>query len=186
MTTIALSQLDTCRLPPADERGLMARVAAGDARAVDELYCTYAAALYGYARYLMGERCAAEDVLQEAFVAAWRGAARWRGDCALKTWLLRITHHMAVSHWRATHPTQALADYEWLADERAASIEPRPDLRAALAGLSANHRLVIYLTFVEDRSQADIAAIMGCSVGTIKSRMHYALRALRAKLEPHE
>lgn len=166
-----------------NDRALVQRVAAGDVAAFDELYVAYHLDVYRYARYLLRDAAAAEDVLQETFLAVWRGAGRFRGETAVKGWLLRIVHHQAVSWWRKQRPVESLDDdpeqYERIPDAHECLAWPNEALRAALDGLTRPHRAVIDLTFYHDLSQAEIARIMGCSVGTVKSRMHYALKTLR-------
>ena len=165
------------------DQALVQRVAAGDVDAFEALYAAYHLDVYRYARYLLRDEIAAEDVLQETFWAVWRGAAGFRGDATVKAWLLRIAHHQAVSCWRKQRPVESLDDepeqYERIPDANECLAWPNEALLAALDGLTRPHRAVIDLTFYHDLSQAEIARIMGCSVGTVKSRMHYALKTLR-------
>lgn len=168
---------------------LVQRVAAGDVAAFDELYVAYHLDVYRYARYLLPYADVAEDVLQETFFAAWRGAGRFRGDTTVKSWLLSIAHHQAMSWWRKQRPVESLDDsghYERVPDSRDHLAWPNESLRAALDRLTRPHRTVIALTFGLDMSQAEIAQIMQCSIGTVKSRMHYALQQLRRQLVDKE
>ncbi len=166
---------------------LLRQVAAGDERAFDELYQTYHAIVFNFLRRLVNEPAVAEELLQEVFLAAWRGAGRFREQAKVKTWLLRIAHHQAVSWLRRNRRVSALEEVTETADD--ALIEERfnqtwdaDQIRAALDRLSPNHRAVIELTYVHELSYAEIADVMNCPVGTVKSRMSYALRHLSREL----
>jgi RNA polymerase sigma-70 factor (ECF subfamily) len=182
-TTISMSANSAAFTRPDADHQLVRQVAARDERAFDELYRSYSAAVYGYLLHLVNEPAVAEDLLQEVFLAAWQGADRFRAEARVKTWLLRIAHHQAVSWLRRRRPAVALDDLaEAVADdtaEEALAYAWRADeIRAALERLSANHRAVIELTFMHDLSYTEIAEIMDCPIGTVKSRMSYALRHL--------
>jgi len=170
--------------PDADpDHQLLRQVAARDERAFDALYQAYGSAVYGYLMRLLNEPVAAEDLLQEVFLAAWQGAGRFRAEARVKTWLLRIAHHQAVSWLRRQRKALALDELaEAVADDGAEEALARTwhadEIRAALDRLTPNHRAVIELTFMHDLSYAEIAQIMDCPIGTVKSRMSYALRHL--------
>lgn len=174
---------------PADEsdQRLLAAAAQGDDRAFAVLYRRYAPLVYNYLLRLIHDQNLAEDLLQETFVAAWRGAGAFKGRSGVKTWLFRIAHNRAVSWLRRHRPHSMNEDLE-LADEA-----PGPEalsllnwrneaLLAALDALSTNHRAVIELVFVHELTYSDIARIIECPVGTVKSRMSYALKHLNRLL----
>ena len=169
-------------LSPTDAE-LLRQVAAGDEAAFAELYDLYAPPVYNYLLRLVNESAVAEEILQEVFLAMWQGAHRFREEARVKTWLLRIAHHQAVSWLRRTRAT-ARADEELEAadhdpiEEHLARSWQIDQVRAALAQLTSNHRAVIELTFVQGLSYAEIAEVMNCPIGTVKSRMSYALRRL--------
>jgi RNA polymerase sigma-70 factor (ECF subfamily) len=170
----------------ADHR-LLRQVAAGDERAFDELYQTYHANVFNFLLRLVNESAVAEELLQEVFLAAWRGAGRFREEAKVKTWLLRIAHHQAVSWLRRHRRVSALDEVAETADDdliedRFAQMWDADQIRAALDRLSPNHRAVIELTYVHELSYAEIADVMNCPVGTVKSRMSYALRHLNVIL----
>ena len=172
----ALSRFDA-------DHQLVRQVAARNEHAFDELYQSYSAAVYGYLLHLINEPAAAEDLLQEVFLAAWQGADRFRAEARVKTWLLRIAHHQAVSWLRRQRQAVTLDDLaEIVADDTAeealAHAWRADEIRAALDQLSANHRAVVELTFMHDLSYTEIAEIMDCPIGTVKSRMSYALKHL--------
>jgi RNA polymerase sigma-70 factor (ECF subfamily) len=172
--------------PPADV-DLLRQVAAGDEAAFAELYDLYAPPVYNYLLRLVNETAVAEEILQEVFLAMWRGASRFRAEAKVKTWLLRIAHHQAVS-WLRRERAVLWPNDEFEGDA-AASIEEDlarswqiDQVRGALTQLSSKHRAVIELTFVHGLSYTEIAQVMNCPVGTVKSRMSYALRHLNSIL----
>lgn len=165
----------------------MRRMADGDERALELLYATYGATLFNYLLRLVHEWEIAEDILQEAFLGAWKNARRFRDDCSVKTWLIRIAHHRAVDWLRAQRPTVSIDETTFeIPDERSADafemVGTIDQIQQALAHLSANHRAVIELTFVQGLSYWEIAQVMNCPVGTVKSRMSYALSYLKRTL----
>lgn len=171
-------------LPDVD---LVRRTAQGDEGAFGELYRRYRRPLYGYLLRLVGE-APAEDLLQEVFVALWEGAGGFRGEAQVKTWLFRITHHQAVSWLRRRRETIALpetlpADERTRITERLVSRSWRSaQVWRGLDRLTPKHRAVIELAYVHAFTYREIAAILECPVGTVKSRMSYALRYLAAAL----
>ena len=168
---------------PCTDTELLRQVAAGDEAAFAELYDLHAPSIYNYLLRLVNEPAIAEEILQEVFLAMWRGAQRFRAEAKVKTWLLRIAHHQAVSWLRRTRaalwPNDELeADAEASIEEHLARRWQIDQVRAALAQLTPKHRAVIELTFVQGLSYAEIAVVMSCPIGTVKSRMSYALRHL--------
>lgn len=165
------------------DQQLVRQVAAGDETAFAELYQRYGTPLYNYLIRLIHEPLVAEDLLQETFVGAWRNAGRFRGQSKVTTWLYRIAHNRAVSWLRGHHQTARLDDLPELAVEGDLSQQAMDNWRAAqvrraLGQLSYKHRAVVELTFVHGFSYVEIAEIVGCPEGTVKSRMSYARRYL--------
>ena len=166
---------------------LLRQVAAGDEAAFAELYDQYAPPVYNYLLRLVNEPAIAEEILQEVFLAMWQSAHRFREEAKVKTWLLRIAHHQAVSWLRRTRavlwPNDELeADGDDHVEEHLARSWQIDRVRAALAQLTPTHRAVIELTFAQGLSYAEIAEVMNCPIGTVKSRMSYALRRLNGLL----
>jgi RNA polymerase sigma-70 factor (ECF subfamily) len=169
-----------------DER-LLATVAEGNERAFAELYQEHSLAVFNYLLRLIHDRNLAEDLLQETFVAVWRGADGFRHQAQVKTWLLRIAHNRAVS-WLRRHRPQSMQENLEVADdapgpEALSLISWRnEELLSALDALSPNHRAVIELAFAHELPYSEIAVIMECPEGTVKSRMSYALKQLHGLL----
>jgi RNA polymerase sigma-70 factor (ECF subfamily) len=169
---------------PATDEQLLRRVARGDETSFDELYRRHAGPIFNYLLRLTGETVAAEDVLQEVFVAAWQGARGFRGRAQVKTWLFQIAHNQAVSWWRHHRPI-SLEELENVADEDAEGPDDQAErvwqadqVKSALERLPAKHREVIELAFVHGLSYKEIAQVVNRPVGTVKSRMSNARRYL--------
>jgi RNA polymerase sigma-70 factor (ECF subfamily) len=182
--------------PDADrtDRAWMERLASGDLGALDRLYEQYGAMAYGIAYRITGDRSAAEDVVQDAFLGAWRNAARYvdaRGT--VRTWLLSIVHHRAIDAIRRRRPTVELPDSEaGLPDtltlpDTWAAVELRLDraaVQVALGRISEVQREAIELAYFGGLTQTEIADRTGVPLGTVKGRLRLGLQGLRAALSP--
>jgi RNA polymerase sigma-70 factor, ECF subfamily len=169
---------------------LVRRMAAGDELALDELYARHGRRLYAYAIRLTGSESRAEDVVQESLIAAWKAARGFRSQSRATTWLLGIVHNQALNATRRRQlPTEAIdetfdpPDEAERPDERLAVADRRRLLDVALGELSPEHRAVLDLVFYEGLPLAEVAAVRGCPVGTVKSRLSYAKSYLRRALE---
>jgi RNA polymerase sigma-70 factor, ECF subfamily len=176
---------------PSTDTELLSQVAAGDEAAFAELYDLYAPPVYNYLLRLVNESAVAEEILQEVFLVMWQSAHRFRQEAKVKTWLLRIAHHQAVSWLRRTRAAlwtndELEADDHEPIEEHLTRRWQTDQIRTALAQLTSNHRAVIELTFVQGLSYAEIAEVMSCPIGTVKSRMSYALRNLNTLLSEAE
>lgn len=141
------------------------------------------------ARRRLGNHEQAEDAVQETFVRAWRACASFRAHSGppLAAWLSTILANVVIDmiRARAVRPQPAWDDPVEPPDTTASSIDSaalRLDLLDALAAVSAEHRGIVVRTVVHDRPYADVAAELGVPVGTVKSRVFYALRGMRAVL----
>lgn len=167
---------------------LLLVAADGNEEAFNELYQRFEVPLYNYILSLVHEEAVAEDLLQEVFVVTWNSAGRFRGDAKVRTWLFHIAHNKSVS-WLRNHHNHTT--YEDL-DEMLGSGDPESlmleswrntQMLRALDKLSPQHRAVIELAFYYELSYDEIAKIVGCPVGTVKSRMNHARRYLSIILQ---
>lgn len=175
---------------PSADTLLLACVARQDREALAELYTRFQRPLFRYLYHLLSQKELAEDVLQEVMLVVWQRAHTFRATGSAASWLFGIAHHQAFKALRrdARAPLLDLA----AADERADDAPgPEADLlqRAAydeiaqaLACLTPEHREVLELAFFQDFTGKEIAAIVGIPEGTVKSRLSYARRALKAAL----
>jgi RNA polymerase sigma-70 factor (ECF subfamily) len=162
---------------------LLEQIASDDEQALAELYGRHGKSLHNYLLRLVHESGVAEDLLQEVFVAVWQGAHRFKGHAKVTTWLYRIAHNRAVSWLRRHRKETGLDELPDLAaedDPATYTMEKwrAVQLRRALDRLSPRHRSVLELTFFLGFSYAEVAEIVGCPVGTVKSRMSHARRYL--------
>lgn len=163
-----------------DDDDLIAALARGDDTALRELYARHAPWLAARLRRALPVDAVA-DVLQETFVAVWRGARRYVADGRAAGWLWGIARRQAAL-WVRRHgyPQAQLEPPAGVDVEEAAVV--RLDVAAALATLGAGDRDLIRLLYVEDRSVADVAARLRLAEGTVKSRAYRVRRLLRAAL----
>jgi len=175
-----------------DDRRILARIADGELNALEALYDRYRTVAYSIALRVTGDATLAEDVLQEAFLGAWRHAGRYaevRGS--VKTWLLAIVHHRAVDAVRRRRPTTALPETEDVAPpaltlpdvwgEVSADLDA-DTVRGALAVLPEAQREAIELAYFGGLTQQEIAERTGAPLGTVKGRMRLGLLAMRRYL----
>jgi RNA polymerase sigma factor (sigma-70 family) len=180
---------------PTDET-LLAGLAAGRLEALDTLYDRYRSMAYGIARRITADDALAEDVVQEAFLGAWRGADRYvPGKGSVRTWLLSIVHHRAIDAVRRRRPVAELPAEQEGARTPEAMVLPdvwgevsgnldRDAVLAALATLPQVQRETLELAYFSGLTQVEIAARTGAPLGTVKGRVRLALIALRSQLDP--
>jgi len=172
---------------------VLARLADGELDALEDLYDRYKTMAYSIAYRITNDATLAEDVVQDAFLGAWRNAARYiEGRGSVKTWLLSIVHHRAIDAVRRRRPTSELPDLELpppaaftLPDVWAevAAILDAETVRAALGALSDVQREAIELAYFGGMTQQEIADRTATPLGTVKSRMRLGLLAMRRNLE---
>ena len=193
--TAANQPLRLRAMSPADEadRAVLVRLTDGDLGALEELYDRYKTMSYSIAYRITNDATLAEDVVQEAFLGAWRNAARYvEGRGSVKTWLLSIVHHRAIDAVRRRRPTTEFPDLElpvpavltkpdvWV--EVAAELDAET-VRSALAALSDVQRQAIELAYFGGLTQQEVADRTATPLGTVKSRMRLGLLAMRRSLE---
>ncbi len=170
-----------------DERELIKRARAGEAIAFERLAKQHVARLWRCAMALGKDSHWAEDLVQETLVEAWRSLARFDGRCRFSTWLYGILRHR---FWKGQRRRSAvtLSAPDALGLERSSGCSPdrsaeasedAQQVRRAVASLPEEHRLVVELRFFGGATLDEIAAVLGCPLGTVKSRLHYALEELR-------
>ncbi|MBI2773392.1 MAG: sigma-70 family RNA polymerase sigma factor [Chloroflexi bacterium] len=174
-----------------EDHDLVEALAGRDLSALSDLYDRYGRIAYTLAYRILGEPEGAEDVVQDAFLSAWRGAGtfkRERGNA--RSWLLSIVHHRAVDILRrktAFRPAPLEAAGETAADtdtaEEAARNVEGGTVRAVLATLPEAQRRTIELAYFGGYTQSELAGLMGVPLGTVKGRMRIGLQKMRRVLE---
>jgi RNA polymerase sigma-70 factor (ECF subfamily) len=177
----------------ADE-DLMPLVERKDPNAFEILYDRHGGPAYSLAYRIVGDRAAAEDVTQEAFLSAWRSGARYdRARGSVRTWLLGVVRNRAIDALRrdAARPPALSLDMEppsrepaarELTDVEALRQEVAREVRGALSQLPGDQLKVIQLAYFGGLSQSEIAEALGMPLGTVKGRMRLAMEKMRAKL----
>lgn len=170
------------------EQDWLRRAGDGDETAFNLIYQRYATLTFNYLLRLLHESEVAEDLLQEVFLAVWKGAHKFQGKSQVKTWIFRIAHHQAVSWLRRGRKTESLDEQHELttADNVELSVQQILEaerVQAALEKLSTNHRAVVELAFAHNMNYQEISVVLDCPVGTVKSRMSYALKYLAGFLD---
>lgn len=184
-------------IAPPEPRDLLAQALAGNAEAFGELCRQYEGRLLRQAVTLCGDAVRAEELAQDTLVEAWSGLRRYNGRCRFFTWLCAILLNRYRNTLRQKRPLAFASAFD---DSKGAGADAldelpahdcRPDeiaqrqdeaalLRECVAALPARHQQVIHLRFYADDSLESIAAALGCSAGTVKSRLFHALDKLRA------
>jgi RNA polymerase sigma-70 factor, ECF subfamily len=165
-----------------DEARLVQRARDGDDQAFAELYRRHFAAVYRVAFLVCHDAAAAEDIAQEAFLAAVRNLDRFDRGRPVRPWLARIASNRAIDWVRARSRRAELAldDVAAAAADRAAGPD---DAQALIARLPAEQRQVVALRFVLDLTPGEIATLLDLPRGTVNSRLRRGLDALGASLE---
>ena len=172
-----------------EEKDLICRAARGDAEAFRQLVEAYQTPAYRLAARMCGPD-SAEDVTQEAFLAAWRALPEFRGDCRFSTWLYRLVSNAAIDCLRREKKHRDTGDVDDLElpdsgpspQEQAERSDTRDAVRRALDRLSPEHRQVLLLRFMQELDYGEIARALNVSEGTVKSRINRAKSKLREVL----
>lgn len=189
-----------------DDRALVDAIAAGDARAFERLVRAHVDPLRAVALRLLQNQADADEVVQEAFLSAFRNLSSFRGDARLGTWLHRIVVNAALQRLRRRkrrgtasesvdellprfldngHPEHFHRPWVQTAEELATRAETREHVRRVIDKLPENYRTVLILRDIEELDTAEVADLLELSPGAVKVRLHRARQALRNLLE-HE
>jgi RNA polymerase sigma-70 factor (ECF subfamily) len=168
------------------ELRLLKRVSQQDRDAFRELYFIYHRRLSRFISRLTTRRDLADEIINDTLWTVWRKAGDFRGASQVSTWILGIGYRQALTSLRraGAHTTldEAAGREVAVADDLYAVDETRDWLDRALASLPIEQRTVIEFTYFLGHSCEEIAVIMGCPVNTVKTRMFYARRKLKAAL----
>jgi RNA polymerase sigma-70 factor (ECF subfamily) len=172
------------------DEALLTRMAAGDGAALTALYERHGSALFGYLLRLADDYGLAEEILQDTLWAAWQSAGRFEGRSSVRTWLFGIGRRQAHNRfrgrkieWADLGEAAAVAAVEPGPEETVLARSQQAEMAAAMEQLGSLHTEVLGLAFIDDLSYAEIARVLGVPVGTVKSRLFNAKRALAAVLD---
>jgi RNA polymerase sigma-70 factor, ECF subfamily len=188
----------------AADRALIARLKAGDADAYEDAVRVYSSRLLAVTRRILGNDEEARDALQDTFLSAFRSIARFEGDARLSTWLHRIAVNAALMKVRTRkrkpersieellpayrddgHHAEGFVSWEPPVDVAMEIAHNRALVRACIAELPEQYRVVLMLRDIEDIDTVDVAAMLAISPNAVKIRLHRARQALRTLLAPH-
>lgn len=182
---------------------LVQRVQAGEVERYDELVLKYRARIWGVIYHMTSNREDAADLAQDAFIKAFQSINRFQGQSAFFTWLYRIAVNGTLNHLQkaklrrvfsleklqdeggAEEVLAQLADSGTTSDKQACLSELQQKLNEAMQKLSIKHRTVVTLFEIDGLSHEEIAEITGTSVGTVRSRLHYAKQILQNDLQEY-
>jgi RNA polymerase sigma-70 factor (ECF subfamily) len=166
----------------------------GEVAAFDALFYRYRDGIFRLGLAITRDPSAAEEIVVDTFARAYRALARLEPDDSLRPWLYRVA--VNLSYNRRPRKNVVLSSLDEAADEALANEDGSPshvaeqaEVRRLVLGavdeLGPKHRLVVVLHYMNGLNLTEIAQVVDCPVGTVKSRLHYALRRLRTHLAAH-
>jgi len=182
---------------------IVRKVQAGDVAAFDRLILKYRERVLGIIYNMTSNREDAADLAQDAFIKAFQSINRFQGQASFFTWLYRIAVNSTVTHLRKNRlrsffSLESIREDDPVSKELIDALTDRAGvnrdsfvrelqekLNDAMQKLSINHRTVVTLFEIDGLSHQEIAEVMDCSVGTVRSRLHYAKQLLQAELQPY-
>jgi RNA polymerase sigma-70 factor (ECF subfamily) len=195
-TEATLAQSDVSELD------LVTRCQAGDTDAFDELVTRYRARIFGMIYNMVHNEQDAWDLAQDSFLKAWKSIDRFRGQSSFYTWIYRIVMNVTIDWLRkkqikgsgaefddAIQPTaidpasRTVPKTEALPHQTMERSEIRARIDKAIAQLSPEQRAVILMKEIDDMQYHEIAEALGCSIGTVMSRLFYARKKLQSLLK---
>jgi len=194
---LAANQRHSEGSPPPEDAALIERSKTGDAQAFRVLFEKHQGWVYGLAYHMVGSREEAADLTQEVFVRVFRALPTLRAGAAFVTWLRQIAVNLCRDYLKKRRlPTESL---EYIGDQQEVVTRDLPDpgaeldrpvltaelkvaVRRAIASLSPDHRAVVIMHHLQGMEVTEIARVLRCSVGTVKSRLSRARDELKRKL----
>ena len=182
--------------------GVVKEVQNGDVAAFEKLILKYRERLYSVVYNLTANREDAADLTQDAFIKAFQSINRFQGQSSFFTWLYRIAVNATLTHLRKNQQRTFFSFEQINEDHKSSEIiatltdktgadreifvkELQEKLNEAFQKLSIKHRTVVTMFEIDGLSHNEIADISGCSVGTVRSRLHYAKQLLQAELQAY-
>lgn len=185
-------------VPETDDRELVAQAQAGDSAAFDALVTRYRTRIFAMIYNMVHNEQDAWDLAQDSFVKAWKSIARFRGQSSFYTWIYRIVMNVTIDALRKKQvkgsgaefddavqlkevdpASQTVPHAEALPHQQMEQAEIRRRIEEAIAQLSPEHRAVILMKETEGMQYHEIAESLGCSIGTVMSRLFYARKKLQ-------
>jgi RNA polymerase sigma-70 factor (ECF subfamily) len=176
------------------DRELVYAARDGDMRAFDALFYRYRDGIFRLGLSITKDPSAAEEIAVDTFTRAHRALARLEPEGSLRPWLYRVAVNLSYNRRPRKgviiSPLEDSANDTFQSEERSPSVlaeqaEMRRVVVAAVDTLGPKHRIVVVLHYMNGLNLAEIAQVVDCPIGTVKSRLHYALRRLRTHLSAH-
>lgn len=165
-------------------------IANGNEGAMHEFFSGFSQTVYAFAMSRLKNAADASDVLNDVMLQVWNHAGRFESRSKVKTWLLGIANHKVLDVFRKRGQMQFEEIDEQIADESTdigaleiSMLQEAKSIQRCMDKLSENHRQVVHLAFFEDLPYPEIADILNCPTGTVKTRMMHAKNNLRRCLE---
>ena len=174
-----------------DETRLIARIVDRDLRAFETLYRIYHPRLSRFLLNILRRPHVAEEALNDTMMVVWKKPEAFNGTSKVSTWIFAIAYRTALkARSRLDEPVEdvddgARASPELGPEQQLGQRQLQEILMSAMGRLSADHRAVVDLTYFHEAGYREIAEILDCPVGTVKTRMHHARRRLRKTLSAH-
>lgn len=174
-----------------DDRLLIGRIAEGDTRSFAAIVDRYQQRLVGFAARMLGDSDAAQDVAQEAFIRLWRSRSGCSAETNVCGYLYKITRNLCLDHLRSRRLDASLDEAsaimqaeEGAPEEVARSIQLSCAVRQSVLDMPEEQREVFILSHYQQLTYGEIAAVIGCPLGTVASRKRQAVLTLRRRLRP--
>lgn len=169
-----------------DTAALLARIAQSDEAALKQFYQAHHARVYAFILRRLGDPAESADILNEVMMEIWRRADRFEGRSQALTWVLGIAHHKTLDALRRRGRREMVELDDAMPDEKSVNAadlltaaQNADSVRRCMEKLSDSHRLMVHLAFFEDLAYPEIARIVDCPVGTVKTRVFHAKRLLK-------
>jgi RNA polymerase sigma-70 factor (ECF subfamily) len=176
--------------PARDDAGLLRRIGEGDEDAMASFYREHGRVVLAQVLLVVGERVLAEEIVQDTMLAVWRGAGSFRGESAVRSWVIAIARRQTRDRLRGQR--LRVVDDAFLADQPGSGPGPEvmaldraelAEVRGAIRELTPAHREVLGLAFGSGLSLPEVAGVLEIPVGTVKSRLTAARVALNRILD---
>ena len=178
---------------PNDDLELVKRITLGSSAALAQFYQRYQGNVMAFARSLLGCEEDRHEIVNDVFLTVWTNAGTFAGRSSVRTWVLGITHHKVIDSLRKRQRNKRIIeDYQRVPESECIDDGPEQiiissdnakQVHVCLEQLSAAHREVLHLAFFEDLSCNEIANVLGCPVGTVKTRLMHARNKLKPLLD---
>jgi len=171
--------------PACDDAGLLRRIGQGDEDAMAAFYREHGRVVFAQVLLVTGERVLAEEIVQDTMLAVWRGAASFRGESSVRSWVIAIARRQTRDRLRGR--ALRVVDDAFLADQPSSNPGPEvmaldraklAEVKGAIQGLASAHRELLGLVFGSGLSLREAADVLEIPVGTVKSRLSAARTAL--------